>query len=120
MDSVTTSKDTQPSPSGRIETTSIDLPDGWRGRVTVSCHSRTLEDGLPLTTEWRTILQAFVRDPFSLSDSVTLKYVPGAEVLRGTIPHGGGTLTVIAKHHTGLDPHAIRTMKRATPLMLNL
>lgn len=100
MESVTTSEDTQPNAGGRIETTSIGLPGGWRGKVTVSCQDTPLENRLPDATEWRTILQPFVTDPLSLADCTTLKYVPGAEVLRGTLPHGGGTLTVIAKHHT--------------------
>jgi len=100
VESVTTSKNAAPNAGGRIETASIDLPGGWRGEVTVSCHDVTLYKRLPNASQWSTILHPFVMDPFSLTDSTTLKYVPGAEVLRGTISYGSRTLTVIAKHHT--------------------
>jgi len=107
MDSVISSTDAPPKTCGRIETAAIHLPGGWRGKVTVALHDGPSEHRLPDASQWRAVLQSFVTDPFSLADGTTLKFVPGAEVLRGTFAHGGGTLTVIAKHHTaeGLGGH---------------
>jgi len=85
---------------GGIETAPVALTGRWRGAVTTACGESTEVGPLPDASQWCRILEAFVADPFALPECTTLKYVPGVEVLRGTITFDGRTLSVIAKHHT--------------------
>ncbi len=94
------SKLTHPAEAVRIDTTPIELPDGWRGRVVTPSPQNPRETALPHPAAWRTILQAFLDHPMSMDDTVTLKYSAGSEVLRGTLSWELGRVDVVVKHHT--------------------
>lgn len=83
-----------------ITTETVEVAGSWRGQVTVGIDNPSTAHAVPTGSQWRSMLESFLQDPFAISDGVTLKYSLGAEVLRGTLRGAPTPLDVVVKHHT--------------------
>ena len=87
----------------RVE--SIELADGWSGRVLVGCdvlrESRPLgvATTLPNRDQWIPVLEKLVADRENLPDYTLLKYSAGGEVFRARLPFGERSVEIIAKQN---------------------
>jgi hypothetical protein len=83
-----------------VVTETIKLAGAWRGQVVVRIDDPSTALAVPTGSQWVSILESFLQDPFAIPDGVTLKYSLGAEVLRGTLHGAPEPLDVVAKHHS--------------------
>lgn len=80
---------------------SLALAGGWSASVVTGVQgfapSTAAASGLPTTDDWRSLLEAFIRDPAALPGRELLKCSEKGEILRGQLAWSGRSLEVICK-----------------------
>ncbi len=101
----------------RFDTTVIELPEGWSGRVVTRRPGTVPQDGirfnLPTIEQWLPFLNLLTSDPAALPGYTVLKYSEHGEVFRAQLTVGDGALEVICKkrHVRGFPDRLINALR---------
>ncbi|MFQ5494940.1 MAG: lipopolysaccharide kinase InaA family protein [Phycisphaerae bacterium] len=100
-----------------LETTAVNLPGGWSGRVVTVCPSPraalVAPRCLPTLEQWLPVLRQLITDASALPGRAVLKSSRDVRVIRAEVPCGQGLLPIICKQTRarGLRRRAARRLQ---------